>query len=80
MHELRESGQIEQDADAVLLLDYIGARQNPRTSAHTVIVAKNKEGQTVEIDFRFFAETQKFYAEAGSAGRQGPTATRLRHR
>ena len=63
LHELRESGQIEQDADAVLLLDYIGARQNPPTNEHVVAVAKNKEGEIGDLRFRFFGETQRFYAE-----------------
>lgn len=63
MHELRESGQIEQDADAVLLLDYKGARMNPPTEEHVVAVAKNKEGCVGDLDFRFFGVTQRFYAE-----------------
>ena len=67
MHDLRESGQIEQDADAVLLLDYKGARQDPQTPEHIVDVVKNKDGRTGEIDFRFHAETQRFYAEGGHA-------------
>ena len=63
LHELRESGQIEQDADAVLLLDYKGARQDPPTTEHVVAVAKNKEGCVGDLDFRFFGVTQRFYAE-----------------
>ena len=63
LHELRESGQIEQDADAVLLLDYIGARQDPQTYDHIVSVAKNKEGEIGDLRFKFFPMTQRFYAE-----------------
>ena len=64
LHELRESGQIEQDADAVLLLDYVGARENPPTTQHAVSVAKSKEGRVGRLDFRFYGETQRFYSEA----------------
>lgn len=63
LHELRESGQIEQDADAVLLLDYVGAREEPPTTQHAVAVAKSKEGRVGRLDFRFFGATQRFYAE-----------------
>lgn len=64
LHDLRESGQIEQDADAVLLLDYVGARQDPQTTQHAVSVAKSKEGRVGRLDFRFYGETQRFYSEA----------------
>ena len=63
LHDLRETGQIEQDADAVLLLDYVGARQNPKTEAHVVDIAKSKDGETGALRFRFFGATQRFYAE-----------------
>lgn len=63
LHDLRESGQIEQDADAVLLLDFRGARQEPQTTEYIVDVAKNKDGRTGGLPFRFYAETQRFYAE-----------------
>lgn len=71
LHELRESGQIEQDADAVLLLDYTGARKDPPTAEHVVAVAKNKEGSVGDLDFRFFGATQRFYAEDRGVSRGG---------
>lgn len=61
MEDLRESGQIEQDADIVLLLNYTG-KQN-ETPDYQVIVGKNKEGRTGAIPFKFYGETQRFYAE-----------------
>lgn len=63
IQDLRESGQIEQDADAVILLDYVGARENPKTTEYIVSVAKNKDGRTGDLRFRFYADAQRFYAE-----------------
>lgn len=59
---LRESGQIEQDADCVLLLD-ICDKDNPAasgTSDRNLIIAKNKEGQTGKIKLGFYRHFQKF--------------------
>lgn len=56
MKDLRESGQIEQDADVILLL------QNDQTMDYKVIVAKNKEGITGVIPFRFEGNKQRFYS------------------
>lgn len=63
LHDLRETGQIEQDADAVLLLDYEGRRKNPATEEYVVDIAKSKDGETGALRFRFFGATQRFYAE-----------------
>ena len=63
LHDLRESGQIEQDADVVLLLDYEGRRKNPATEEYVVDIAKSKDGETGALRFRFFGATQRFYAE-----------------
>lgn len=62
LHHLRDSGQLEQDADAVLLLDFIGNKQNPPTTEYKVYVAKNKNGPIGKLDFQFHALTQRFYA------------------
>ena len=57
MEALRESGQIEQDADIIMLLhvpddDYPDERE--------LIIAKNKEGKTGMIKLIFNGEIQKF--------------------
>ena len=59
MQELRESGQIEQDADAILLL-YQPKEDEPRRKLY---IAKNKEGETGEISLHFEGIYQKFWEE-----------------
>ena len=59
MQDLRESGQIEQDADVIMLL-YQPEDNNP---GRKVYIAKNKEGETGEITFHFKGIYQKFYEE-----------------
>ena len=53
--DLRESGQVEQDADAVLLL-------SNDDSQYLAILAKNKEGRTGKIPIAFDKERQRFLA------------------
>lgn len=55
MEDLRESGQIEQDADLILLLHH-----DKENGKHDVIVAKNKEGNTGVVEFLFWGEKQRF--------------------
>jgi probable plasmid replicative DNA helicase len=63
---LRDSGQIEQDADAVLFLH----RREKEDQDRDLIIAKNKEGQTGCIRLGFDGEIQRFaeveYRYAGS--------------
>ena len=61
MTSLRESGQIEQDADCILLLHTV-EQDNPH-SDRELIIAKNKEGQTGKIPLTFKGEYQKFYCK-----------------
>ena len=61
MHELRESGQIEQDADVVLLMH--NKTEPPDNYSFDVIVAKNKDGTTGKLPFSFYGGTQRFIAE-----------------
>lgn len=70
--DLRESGAIEQDADAVLLLhrpDYYEKDKEPETANSKpihrakVIVAKNREGATGAQWFRWEPEFQRFTPE-----------------
>jgi replicative DNA helicase len=59
--DLRESGQIEQDADAVLLLhrpDHYDANDHPGDAY--VIVAKNRAGRTGTVALKFIREQQRF--------------------
>ncbi len=62
MENLRESGQIEQDADNILLLH--SEREGGRC---TVRIAKNKDGVTGDLPFFFEGKKQRFYQrEAGA--------------
>lgn len=63
MHDLRESGQIEQDADAVLLL-YL---QDPANYAgpRVLKIGKNKEGERADFVLDFDGNTQTFKESAG---------------
>jgi len=59
MSSLRDSGQIEQDADVILLLstpDDTDDRQNEKQ----MTIAKNKDGMTGFIKFNFAGEYQQF--------------------
>ena len=58
MHDLRESGQIEQDADAVLLLYHKDPNDN--TGPRMLKIGKNKEGERADFELNFKGETQTF--------------------
>ena len=66
MRSLRESGQLEQDADAVLLL----YREHPdkNDSPRILFVAKNKEGRLGAVKLDFDGKTQTFRRHEHSAG------------
>lgn len=58
---LRDSGQIEQDADAVLLLARYEDKDHPNSeSGRALSIAKNKEGSLGKILMMFDGEYQKF--------------------
>ena len=57
LSSLRESGQLEQDADVVALLYRIGEAENARRELY---VAKNKEGRTGRMELAFDGECQRF--------------------
>ncbi len=75
MSDLRESGQLEQDADAIMLL-YREAPDDP-TSRRVLVLEKNKEGETGQIYLRFDGSVQTF-APAASKDLPRPTSTRPR--
>lgn len=69
--DLRQSGQIEQDADVVLLL----YRENyeEKDSNRILLIAKNKEGEALDkIRFRFDGDTQTFSRIAPGAEESAP--------
>jgi len=57
LSSLRESGQLEQDADVVALLYRTGSGEN---AARQLFVAKNKEGRLGRMGLRFDGERQRF--------------------
>ena len=57
--DLRESGQVEQDADLILLLSREVDADNGETTAYTWDIAKNKEGQTGAIRMSWDGEHQR---------------------
>jgi replicative DNA helicase len=68
MSDLRESGQLEQDADLILLLHrddyYLPEGSEERAEAEgkaTLIVAKQKDGPTAEITLGFEKEFARFF-------------------
>ena len=63
MSDLRESGQIEQDADAIMLL-YLEEPGRPDVSRRILKVAKNKEGTRGRIYLVFDGQFQRFRESA----------------
>lgn len=61
MASLRDSGQIEQDADAILLLDRAKDTEQKDNGRRTLVIAKNKEGRLGRIEFNLDGARQRFY-------------------
>lgn len=58
MEDLRESGQIEQDADMIILLH--NDDKEADSDNFKVIISKNKEGLTGSVTMKYYKNTQKF--------------------
>lgn len=58
MTDLRESGQIEQDADSIMLL-YLSQKDN-FAGDRELKIAKNKQGRTGYLTLRWYGDIQKF--------------------
>ena len=56
MADLRESGQVEQDADVIVLLH----RVNEDSNDMDVIIEKNKEGEVGTVKMKFWGGSQSF--------------------
>jgi len=64
MTHLRESGQIEQDADVILLLHNPSeGKEDDSNNQRLLIIAKNKEGRTGAIKLDFRGDVQRFYVQ-----------------
>ena len=60
MTSIRESGQIEQDADAILLLNVPGEKGKKQVSERDLIIAKNKTGRVGKMKLAFNGNLQRF--------------------
>ena len=62
MSDLRDSGAIEQDADAILLLHSYNTEDIPDTEATPVElrVAKNRHGPTGKVEFNWYKRNGRF--------------------
>ena len=63
MADLRESGQIEQDADSIILLSPKRDGDTSYYAPRTLYIVKNKDGDTGETDLVFQGIYQKFVQE-----------------
>ena len=71
MADLRESGQIEQDADAVLLL-YLEDPARPAQSRRVLKLAKNKDGERGRMFLAFDGPFQRFREPAAEGSAPPP--------
>ena len=60
LSHLRESGAIEQDADVVMMLSRPPKNENENENLIKVVVAKQRNGPTGELDLLFFRDVQRF--------------------
>jgi len=60
MSDLRESGQLEQDADTIVFLHQGKDEEGRREGPMTAIFAKNRNGRVGKVDFEFDRSLTKF--------------------
>ena len=75
LHDLRDSGSVEQDAHVVMLLhrkDYKD-EESPRVQDILLYIRKNREGACGQIPFTFDSFTQRFEQRPGKATAEQPT-------
>ena len=60
MSDLRESGQIEQDADAIIFIHNKEDSEEINKQTREIIIAKNKQGEIGKLDFKFYGRVQTF--------------------
>ena len=63
LHDLRESGQLEQDADIVLMIHRPRPADDPKE--HILRIAKNKDGELRRFEINFDGGTQTFSRPGG---------------
>jgi replicative DNA helicase len=74
LSDLRESGQIEQDADLVMMIyrdEYYNREESERPGEADVIVAKHRNGPVGEVALAFMSRYPKFADLAREAGLPG---------
>lgn len=59
MSDLKESGDIEQDANTIILI--FDEKQDPNNSEIKLLIKKARGGKRGEIDIKFYKTTGKFY-------------------
>ena len=60
MSDLRESGQLEQDADAVLLIHRPEREEDTEVEDCGLIISKNRNGPTGLVEATFHRKLMKF--------------------
>jgi replicative DNA helicase len=88
LSDLRGSGSVEQDADAVLFLHRVDTNDDSVTATEgrdvKVVVAKNRFGPTGGVDMKFFPGRQRFtevaHTEDGPAAPSEPAHVRTSER
>ena len=71
LSDLRESGQIEQDADIVMFLHGDYAKADAQSSEATLIISKNRHGSNGDVKLGWMGKYTKFVTSAAGEDRGG---------